>query len=155
MGKWNQSNLFPTIEKWYRINSFPYCWSNIHFWMVWPSFHLYIGMILIRREKLCLGKIPYSSLKAHFHSHARQKFPHSWLSSCGKKNSTTRGFAACGGIFFHHACWAIHGKIFDLHGNENKPFVTHREFNFPHSRLRRSWGKFQSTISLCRSIAHS
>ena len=90
MGKWNQSNLFPTIEKWYRINSFPYCWSNIHFWMVWPSFHLYIGMILICREKLCLGKIPYSSLKAHFHSHARQKFPHSWLSSCGKKK-------------FHHA----------------------------------------------------
>ncbi len=51
------------------------------------------------------GQIPHSSLKAHPNSHARHKFfPTHGLAVVVKKDSTTRGFATRGGIFFHHVC---------------------------------------------------
>ena len=50
-------------------------------------------------------KIPYSSVKVH------SNFPIYGIADMVKNYSPTRGFAACGGIMFHHACYANMGKF--------------------------------------------
>ena len=68
-------------------------------------FTCYREMLMLFGDEVWTGKIPHSSLKAHPNSHARHKFfPTHGLAVVVKKDSTTRGFATRGGIFFHHAC---------------------------------------------------
>ena len=69
------------------------------------TFTFIIGMWIQSFLEFGTGKIPYSSLKVHFNSHARHNFfPIHGLAVVVNKNSTIRRFAAHGGIFFHHAC---------------------------------------------------
>ena len=95
-----------------------------------------------RAAKPQMGKIkfPMSHERLIFIPMQVKNFPMNGSAGVVKKNSTTSGEAARGGIFFYHNCWAMNGEIFDAHGNENEPWVTNREF-------------YQDTISLCRSIS--
>ena len=69
------------------------------------TFTFLIGMWIQSFLEFGTGKIPYSSLKVHFNSHARHNFfPIHGLAVVVNKNSTIRRFAAHGGIFIHHAC---------------------------------------------------
>ena len=55
-------------------------------------------------------------------------FPHSWLSSYGKKNPARVAKPLVEDFFFTTPAKPFMGKNCDLHRNWNVPFVTHGEF---------------------------
>ena len=86
-----------------------------------------------------MGKFPHSSLKAH------NIFPIHGLAVIVKRNFPMSSEAAnLFSLFLLSHSW----------GKYNVPFVIHGEISFPHSRLRRSWGKIPSLFLLSMGLAH-
>ena len=83
-------------------------------------------------------------------------FPHSWLSSCGKKkNPPLAASPLVEDFFFTTPAKPFMGKNCDLHRNWDVPFVTHREFQNSSTRgFAARGGIFPSQNRQMTSLVH-
>ena len=116
-------------------------------------FCFHIGMVIPSWGEVGMGKIPHSSLKAHFNSSCKsQFFPTRGLQLWWKKSHHS-WLRHSWWNFFHHACWPICGEklwlVWELKcafrdswgiiNSTTRGFATRGGISHPHSSSWRDW----------------